>query len=280
MPEATDPTTEPDPVSELEPSVLDAYEADRSADRERIARLEAELEQAPQRAQAPGVDPIEARFQEARQRAADLDDAGLMRNAYAERDAARDAQAEAEAARRRAAADDELMRDYDAETARLAASDDEDERAASERRQHDRPRQIQLARDAAFSAEVDQAWFDLVDNDPHLLAGGYLGDGKHVDDDPWVRAAKRNLGELERSEADPRDIERQRQAIDDRIAELRDNPDLVGHTPGNQAVPGSDAQDPQTLAARIAAAEREAMTTNDWTEFNRLQTEALLRSGS
>ena len=257
------------------PSVLDQYEADRNAHLDRIADLEDELVQARQAdVQVPERDPIEAQLQRAR----DLGDEGELARLYRERDAAEEAAQLQREQAERAARDAELAKahgwaDYERETQRLAASDDPAERDAAVDRlgrgefaAQARDRETLEAATAVAHEQMDAA----------SAAKGFLPGGLgHVDGDSHVAAMKRSLDQLERHGADPRDIEQQRQAIDDRVRELFEDPNRLGTTaPGSQTVPGSEAVDAQTIDARIEAAEQQARLTGDWTEWDRLQVRA------
>lgn len=257
-------------------SILEEYERDRDAHLERIAELEDRLEAAQTSAPSESTEPLDG-WEAKLQRGRDLGDDGLVKAAYAERDQAEQrAQLEREqaeqAARDREVAQRGGWEAYQAETERLAASEDPSERdKAGHRLAYGQF--VERVRNAEFQQHLDEQVGALMDAEagPEFLPGGVS-----VDRDPYVAGMKRRLDQLEREEADPRDIARQRVALDDRIRELRENPAKLGTTePGSQVVPGSEP--PQSMAGRLADAERLAQQTGDWSEWDRLQVEATVK---
>ena len=279
-PHASDP---PD-WGQFSPSEAELHNAQQEAARARREADEARREardlskriEALERAPGAPSEPVPA-WRERLERGRDLQDEGLIRQAWQERDEAELAeqlrrqaaeQAEADAA----VAERAGWREYEAETARLAASDDPAERdAAAQRLTHNTF--VAQAKAKEIQAQVDAQVFEQMDAEAR--EHGFLPGGRHVDTDPHVAGMRRRLGELERHGADPRDIEQQRMALDARIAELFENPFRLGTTaPGSQTVPGSEAVDAQTLDAQIRDAEQQAQLTGDWSKWDQLQVRA------
>ena len=269
--------------AELHNAQQEAARARREADeaRREARDLSKRLERLEQ-AGPPSSEPVPA-WQDKLQRGKDLGDDGLVRQAYAERDAAEDAQQLEQQRTEQAEADRQVAEragwaDYQAETARLAASDDPAERdKAADRLTHHGF--VAQAKAKEIQAQVDAEVFAQMDAEAR--EHGWIAPGQHVDHDSWVQSYQRQLDQLARR--GPNDIDAVKQtreveaALERRIAELTENPAKASLTPGSQEVPPG-VDHPQTMEGRLADAETRAKASGDWSEWDRLEVEATTRT--
>ncbi|MCC5948101.1 MAG: hypothetical protein JJT89_06555 [Nitriliruptoraceae bacterium] len=217
------------------------------------------------------------RLQEAR----DLGDTGQLKMLYDERREARDREQE-----QREAAEQEQRRnehpdvvEWDAQTQQLLESDDEAERAEGQRRERERRRHVDEVIRLATNRELDERVFALMDAEGR--DSGYVAPGFHVDHDEHVKAARRELLDLERSGDDSTEAVRRRidleRAIEERVAELTEDPRRASLPPGSQEIPSdSGAAPPQTIEGQLEAAFATGQATGDFSAWDRLATQASL----
>lgn len=255
--------------------------AEARQERDALRREVRELRKAAAEAATEDADPFGPRseWQERLTEARDMADQGQIRKLYEERRQHRELEAErqgaAEAERRRN--EHPAVVEWDAETERMLASEDEAVKAEGERRQLERRRHVANVIAAHDNRVSDEHLFALWDAEGKK--NGFFAPGMHVDNDDHVKAAKRELVELERS-GDRSSATRARivhleQVRDARIAELMQDPTRASFAPGSQSLtPG--ASDPQTMQGRLEAAYERGVATGDFTAWDRLATQAEL----